>query len=53
MSDTDCNEDLLFEEPDALIENYASWRLVEANVTYGSGIPRPISEVSDDEFLID
>jgi hypothetical protein len=40
-----------FDEPDALIENYASWKLVEANVTYGSGIPRPIAEVSDDDLL--
>jgi len=39
------------DEPDAPIENYASWNQVEANITYGSGIPRPMAEVSDDELL--
>jgi hypothetical protein len=39
------------DESDAPLENYASWESVEATITYGSGIRRPIAEVSDDELL--
>ncbi|MGH3869142.1 MAG: hypothetical protein ACRDQ4_24115 [Pseudonocardiaceae bacterium] len=39
------------DESDAPLENYESWESVKATITYGSGIRRPIAEVSDDELL--
>jgi hypothetical protein len=39
------------DEPDAPLERYLSWKSTEATITYGSGIPQPIAEVSDDELL--
>jgi hypothetical protein len=39
------------DEPDVPLEHYSSWKSTEATITYGSGIPQPIAEVSDDELL--
>ena len=41
------------DEDDAVgpIEDYTSWRSVDASIVYGAGIPQPMAEVQDDEQL--
>lgn len=39
--------DVDLDDPDAPVEDYTTWRRVDADVTYGSGIPRPIADPED------
>ena len=39
-----------FEHDAAPIRDYKMWRRVDANITYGTGVPRPIANASDEEY---
>jgi hypothetical protein len=52
-SGRDTAEELELEESEYAadpLENYATWRRVNAKVTYGQGVPRPVFDPADEEY---